>query len=143
MHLADKGKVARIEFARKERHIEVMENGTLYNCNMAMSEKIKQYDKIYELKEKSTFNAFTRTKRMGELMEQFYGRINEEVMKAIARDHGEGETKGRSICQHGKSFSTIASFIAKLKDLKMWISVGAPPCTQEYREFTAEETNPG
>ena len=140
LHLADKNKIARIEFAKKERNIDVIENGTLYNCNMAMSEKIKKYDIVHEVSEKFTYNAFPRTKRMGELMEKYYGRIDEEAMKAIARDHGEGETKSRSICQHVKPFSagleTIGSFIAKPKDLKMWISVGAQPCTQEYEEFT-------
>ena len=73
-------------------------------------------------------------------MGKYYGSIDEEVMKAIARDHGEGATIGRSICQHVKPFSkgieTIGSFIAKPRDLKMWISVGSQPCTQEYKEFT-------
>ena len=140
LHLADMNKVARIEFARKERNVEVIDNGARYNANLAMTDNIKKYDIAHELKEEFTFNAFTRTKRFGELMGKYNGSIDEEVMKAIARDHGEGATKGRSICQHIKPFSkgieTIGSFIAKPRDLKMWICIGAQPCTQEYEEFT-------
>ncbi|NPE09873.1 MAG: hypothetical protein GNW80_16455 [Asgard group archaeon] len=138
MHLADKKKIARIEFTKKESHIEISENGTFYNCNMAMSEKIKKYDKIYSLKEKATNNAFPRTKRMNELLKKFSGSINEDVMKKIASDHGDEDTRNKSICQHHKIFSggivTLTSFIAKPKELKMWISDGTP-CNHEYKEF--------
>jgi len=139
LHLADMDKVARLEFARKERNVEVIENGSRYNANLAMTDNIKKYDIAPELGEENTFNAFTRIQRFKELLEKYNGSIDEEVMKAIARDHGEGATAGRSICQHlkkGKGIETIGSFIAKPKDLKMWIAINAQPCTQEYTEFT-------
>ena len=55
-------------------------------------------------------------------------------MTEIVQDHGEGETRGKGICQHGFNTTTIGFFIARPRDLKMWICFGNP-CKNEYIEF--------
>jgi len=132
---ADKAKAARIEASAEEYDITVIENDAVGCCMRPLSEKMKKYDTTLELDPRMTINAIPRTKRMDELITKHYGSLNTNTMMEIARDHGENETKNKSICQHTFGGVTIGSFIAKPGDLKMWICHGSP-CKNEYEEFT-------
>ncbi len=131
---ADKIKSARIENGVKEYDITIIKDNAIGCCQRPLSEKMKKYDITSEIHPRMTVNAIPRTKRMLELLKYHYGNFDEQVMMDIARDHGEGETLGKGICQHGFSESTINSFIAKPKELKMWMCNGNP-CNNKYEEI--------
>jgi isopenicillin-N N-acyltransferase-like protein len=129
-YLADAEKFMRVECTPAKRIYEVVENGALGNANMVMNEELKPYDAVPELKQ--SFNAIPRTKRMQKLLDRYNGAIDEDVMRAIASDHGAASdgTQGKSICQHAKplryNFQTLVSFIAKPKEKCFWITEGCP-----------------
>jgi isopenicillin-N N-acyltransferase-like protein len=95
---ADKVKAARIEASAEEYDITVIENDAVGCCMRPLSEKMKKYDNTLELDPRMTINAIPRTKRMHELLKIHYGSVDENIMMEIARDHGEGETRGKGIC---------------------------------------------
>jgi len=135
LFFADKTKVARIETVANEYDIKTIQNSVISCCMIPQSEKIKKYDATLDWNPRMTINAIPRTKRMHQLLTKYNGHIDLEVMMTIARDHGEGETKGKSICQHSLGAVTIGSFIAKPQDLKIWMCQGRP-CKKNYTEFT-------
>jgi len=136
--LSDKERTARVEMALCEYDAKVIENGAEGCCMRPSLEKIRKYESTFKIMPQMTVNAIPRTKRMEQLLKRHYGNIDVSVMKEIARDHGEGETKGKGICQHSKfpiGAVTIGSFIAKPRDLRIWLCHGNP-CEHEYEEFT-------
>lgn len=137
-YIVDEHKVARIEWAQEERDVTVIESGFLSNTNRPESEKIKQYEATSDWKENVTLNSRHRQKRMTQLKEKYYGKVDVDVMKAIASDHGEGDTRGKSICQHTLNpigGATVSSLIAKPSEEKVWIS-SYPPCKSGFKEFS-------
>ena len=137
-YIVDEHKVARIEWAQEGRDVTVIESGFLSNTNRPESKKIKQYETTVDWKESVTLNSRHRQKRMAQLREKYYGEIDVNVMKAIASDHGEGNTHGKSICQHSLSpmgGATVSSLIAKPSEGKVWIS-SYPPCKSGFDEFS-------
>jgi predicted choloylglycine hydrolase len=90
-YIVDEHKVARIEWAQQGRDMTVIESGFLSNTNRPESEKIKRYEATSDWKESVTLNSRHRQKRMTQLKEKYYGKIDVDVMKAIASDHGEGK----------------------------------------------------
>lgn len=137
IHLADKEQITRIEYSRNNRDIAFSENGVFSNCNRPSSTVIKDEDITLQMSKKATYNAVERSSRMTELLKKSYGKINTDQMMSIARDHGEGKTSGKGICQHSRSpfgFITITSLIASPSDLRLWVAHGQP-CKNEYKEF--------
>jgi predicted choloylglycine hydrolase len=137
-YIVDTHKVARIEWGRVDHDIEVVENGVLSNTNRPESAKLKQYDATLEWKEFLTVNAVSRQKRMKQLLDRHYGKIDEQVMMSIATDHGEGDTCGKSICQHSflpSGVATVSALIASPGEGKVWIS-GCTPCKTSFQEFS-------
>ena len=131
----DRVKAARIEASAEEYDITMIENDAVGCCMRPLSEKMKKYDTTLEWDARMTVNAIPRTKRMHELLKKHYGSFDKNIMMEIARDHGEGETRGKGICQHDLGAVTIGSFVARPGDLKVWICRGSP-CKHEYEEFT-------
>lgn len=129
-YVVDTTKVARIEWGRDDRDNTVLEDGVLANTNRPESERMSSRDATLEWDSKLTFNALTRQKRMGQLLEEHYGDFDVDTMKAIATDHGAGDTRGRSICQHSlhpMGVATVTSLIAEPTAKRVFIS-GCPPC---------------
>jgi hypothetical protein len=130
----DKQKCVRIEGALQVYDISVMENGVLFNCNRPQSEKIRLYDITMDMPSMQRINADHRTIRMKELIERYQGQIDDETWRKIVSDHGEGATKGKSICQHGFSGATISSWYALPGQLKYWVCRGQP-CKNDYVKY--------
>lgn len=87
-------------------------------------------DATLEWDSKLTFNALTRQKRIGKPPEEHCGDFAADTMKAVATDHGAGDTRGRSICQHSlhpMGVATVTSFIPEPAGSRVFIS-GCPPC---------------
>ncbi|MFC1936047.1 C45 family autoproteolytic acyltransferase/hydrolase [Chloroflexota bacterium] len=136
-YIVDPHKVARVEWAKDERDVTVIESGFLSNTNLPESAKIKKYDATSEWSDRVTYNAPYRHKRMKQLERQYYGDIDVRVMQAISTDHGEGDTLNKSICQHSLTpmgGATVSALIAQPGKLKVWIS-GYPPCKTGFMEF--------
>jgi isopenicillin-N N-acyltransferase-like protein len=124
----------RIEAALQEYHVSVVEDGVLFHCNQPQSAEIKPYDITMEIAPMQRLNADHRTTRMEVLIERYRGRIDDETWKEIASDHGEGVTRGRSICQHGFSGATISSWYAIPSQRKYWVCYGQP-CKYQFVEY--------
>ena len=63
--------------------------------------------------------------------------IDIDIIMDIAKDHGEDETKGKSICQGRKSpmgGTIIGSFAVKPRYLTIWVSHGNL-CVNEYKKI--------
>ncbi len=137
-YIADTEKLLRVECTPEKRVYEVVENGARGHANMVQNEELKPYDAVPELKQ--SFNAVPRTKRMQALLARYDGTIDEDVMRAIASDHGDRDdgTFGKSICQHAKplryNFQTLVSFVAKPREKCFWIADGCP-CRGEMKQF--------
>jgi isopenicillin-N N-acyltransferase-like protein len=130
----DTKKCIRIEAALQESDFSVAEDGLLFHCNQPQSAKIKPYDITMEIAPMQRLNADHRTSRMKELIERYRGRIDDETWRKIASDHGEGVTKGKSICQHGLSGATISSWYAIPSQRKYWVCHGQP-CKSRFVEY--------
>lgn len=136
-YIIDTGKVARIEWAREEREVSVAPSGILSNTNRPETASLMKYDASLEWSPALTVNAVPRQKRMTQLLERHYGNIDIQIMMEIAADHGEGDTRGRSICQHSSTFmgvATVTSLIANPKERRVWIS-GCTPCKTGFDEL--------
>ncbi|MHA1756820.1 MAG: hypothetical protein ACTSVV_08630 [Promethearchaeota archaeon] len=103
-------------------------------CMRPLSEKIKKYYKTLEWNPKMTINAVTRDIRIHELLSKYKGKINLEVMEKIAREHGEGESRNKSIWQNGFNAVTIGSNVASPQEHKIWLSHDGP-CKTKYTPF--------
>jgi isopenicillin-N N-acyltransferase-like protein len=112
LFFVDTKRCIRIEAALQEYDVSVVEDGLLFHCNQPQSTKIKPYDITMEIAPMQRLSADHRTARMKDLIERYRGRIDDETWRQIASDHGEGVTKGKSICQHGFSGATISSCYA-------------------------------
>lgn len=76
-----------------------------------------------------------RLMRAEELLEGV-GKIDEEGIKGVLRDHGsDGEPSDLTICKHGEISSSLRSmiFYPRLKKMKLLYGY---PCQNEYEEFT-------
>ena len=135
LFIVDKYKAARIEFINNRIwNIETMENGCEGICNLPLSININQENRSSVFILEEFLNASYRHKRLQQCLERFKGKMDERIMMKIAQDHGEEETKGRSICQHTHSFfgfQSVWSIIIQPRDLKVWIAKG-PPCKYNY-----------
>jgi hypothetical protein len=136
-YIVDSGKIARIEWAREAREVSIVHSGALSNTNRPETASIMKYDASLEWSPALTVNALPRQKRMAQLLKRHYGNIDAQIMKEIAADHGEGDTRGRSICQHSSTFlgvATVTSLIASPKERRVWIS-GCTPCKTGFDEI--------
>lgn len=68
------------------------------------------------------------------LLRRQRGRIDIDALAAILRDHSHGDGVGSdgTICCHGVSGSTLASFIVDVATRALWVAEGRP-CESEYR----------
>jgi predicted choloylglycine hydrolase len=137
-YIADTEKLMRVECTWEKKVYEIIENGSLGNTNLIMSKELQHMNGASQLKQ--TLNAETRSKRMTELLEIHRGKIDTNIMHAIASDHGEKGTESwkKSICQHPKGFKynykTLVSFIAQPQQKCFWIYEGNP-CKNEVKKY--------
>jgi|GEM_PF-2764904 len=137
-YIADSKKFMRVECTYKEKVYEIVENGSLGNTNMIMSDELQKYNGAPILKK--TLNAEIRSKRMTELLDQYESKIDKKIMHLIASDHGtkDGDSNNKSICQHAKglryNFKTLVSFIAQPKEKCFWIYEGNP-CENRVKKY--------
>ncbi len=137
-YIADSNRFMRVECTYEKRVYEIVDNGSLGNTNVIMSEELQKFNGVPLLKQ--TLNAEIRTKRMIELLDKYEGKIDKDIMQLIASDHGEKgtDTFNKSICQHPKglryNFKTLVSFIAQSKEKCFWIYEGNP-CKKKVKKY--------
>ena len=70
------------------------------------------------------------------LLREHSGTIDVATLQRILRDHSynDGEGSDSTVCCHGASGSTLASFIVDVASRSMWVCEGAP-CECEYDEI--------
>lgn len=70
------------------------------------------------------------------LLRERQGAIDLAALQAILRDHSHGGGQGSdsTVCCHGTSGSTLASFIVDIASRSMWVTEGAP-CQGDYEEI--------
>ena len=131
--VADADDLIRVEYSHRTKSIEKIDNGSFGNTNIPSNEEIRKLDLMQNLPDKKNLNANHRNVRMKHLLSTYDGKIDMAVMYKIASDHGEGTTKDKSMCQHGK-FMTLASFIANPSKREFFIFDG-PPCSSNKYSF--------
>jgi predicted choloylglycine hydrolase len=137
-YIADHNKFMRVECTYEKKVYEIVENGSLGNTNVIMSDELQKFNGVPLLKQ--TLNAEIRTKRMIELLNKYDGKIDKDIMHQIASDHGKKGTESfnKSICQHPKglryNFKTLVTFIAQPKENCFWIYEGNP-CENRVKKY--------
>lgn len=137
-YIADSEKFMRVECTIEKKVYEIVENGSLGNTNLIMSNEIQKYNGASLLKQ--TLNAEIRSKQMIALLDKYESKIDKDIMHLIASDHGKRDTDtyNKSICQHPKglryNFKTLISFIAQPKEKCFWIYEGNP-CENKAKKY--------
>jgi isopenicillin-N N-acyltransferase-like protein len=129
----DAARCIRIEAVLREVDVCSADDGLLFHCNRPQSARLKPYDITMDIRPMQRLNAQHRTRRMKELIARYRGRLDAETWRRIASDHGEGATKGKSICQHSFSGATISSWYAIPSQRTIWVCDGQP-CKNDYVE---------
>lgn len=141
-YIADSEKIMHVESTYEKRVYKIIENGSQGNTNLVTSPELRHLDGSSEMRQ--NLNANFRTIRMNKLLAKYDGRIDVDVMHAIASDHGEkeDETLNKSICQHPKglkyNYKTIVSFIARPREKCFWIYEGCP-CERKVRKYDFQD----
>lgn len=144
-YVVDRQAAARIEWARQEREFTVVENGVLSNTNRPETDRFKKLDATLQWSPSVTVNAVPRQKRMAQLLAQHRGNIDSQIMMDIASDHGQDETKGKSMCQHSVTpagVATVTSMVADPRAGRVWVA-GCTPCKTGFKEFNLLLEEPG
>lgn len=97
-------------------------SGILYRCNHYVLPGLSS------LNNTDYASTFQRYQRIGELVEQQYGKLRFQDMLRIMSDHAHGIN---SICRHGEALGeskTVCSSIAVLEDRELW-TIFDTPCT--------------
>ncbi|MCG8570931.1 MAG: C45 family peptidase [Spirochaetes bacterium] len=138
-YFADSEKFMKVECCPAGRDYDIVKNGTRGTTNMAHSDLARPYNLIPHGLDES-INAVPRQLRMSYLLKKYDGKIDWDIMHAIASDHGdkESDTYYRSMCQHKKilkyNFKTISSFIAVPRKKSFWIFEGNP-CENKVTKY--------
>lgn len=129
-YIADTEKIMHVECTHDKKVYRMIENGSQGNTNLVTSPELRHLDIGHSLKQ--NLNADTRSDRMNQLLSRYDGKIDVEVMHAIASDHGDRKdgTYHKSICQHPKglkyNYKTLVNFIAQPRKKRFWIYEGCP-----------------
>jgi hypothetical protein len=108
----------------------------MQDANLPMDVRFKMADMDFSPIE----SPIRRLKRASFLMDQKRGQITMDTLKAILRDHDNGDPNREgpddfSLCTHGHSSDTLASFIAFPKKKELWYTLDHP-CENEYEKIT-------
>ncbi len=141
-YIADSEKIMHVESTHDKRVYRIIENGSQGNTNFVTSPELQYLDIGHSLKQ--NLNADTRSVRMNKLLSEYDGKIDVDVMHAIASDHGKEEdgTLNKSICQHSRglkyNYKTLVTFIARPKEKCFWIYEGCP-CKNNVRRIDFQD----
>lgn len=138
-YVADQENLLKVEITPQGKDYQEIKNGSSGNTNIATLPKAIALDEAPKLKFNENMNAFFRAERMEKLLKMHNGKIDQQVMKDIASDHGEPgtHTHMKSICQHAKKFKynviTLVSFVAQPREKRFWYSDGNP-CESQFEK---------
>lgn len=133
-YVADGKTFLKAECSSTDRVYDLVTDGVRGTTNIPDVACIKAKDVFESYTDSKNMNARKRHKRMQYLLEKNDGNIDLKVMTCIASDHGgDDETKGKSICQHGK-IKTVVSYIADPSEKKMYIFEGNP-CEKHVKVY--------
>lgn len=134
-YVAEENSFLKVECSSSDRVYDLVMDGVRGTTNIPSVDCIKVKDVFEGYEDKKNMNARHRQKRMDYILNKIDGNIDVESMISIASDHGgDDETKGKSICQHGK-IKTVVSFIADPKEKKMYIFEGNP-CEKNVKVYS-------
>lgn len=113
------------------KKIKVYDNGYHYNGNLPLADELAEYTKLDKLDDIQNYNAVHRHRRLGNLFQQYDGKITEQILYGLISDHGSSEdnTVDQSICVHPentKGIKTCAAFIANPREKFMTVYDGNP-----------------
>lgn len=139
-YVADSEQLLVSEESSFYREIKIYENGYHYNCNLPQVEELKKYDQRGKKDDISFFFAVDRERRLGNLFQQYDGKIDEDILHRFISDHGSDEdsTTNKSICVHPeytKGIKTCCSFIASPKDKTFKVYEGNP-CENKVKKYS-------
>ena len=137
--VADSERFLRMETNSVERDIEVVENGVRWNAMEPQSALLAPLSAISDLSEADTLFSRLRSRRLEELTERSYGRLDPEAVRAILADHGNpnDETHMHSMCLHPKHTQgkqTCASLVALPAARTSWF-YEPNPCRNQHTEY--------
>lgn len=131
--LADaRGEMLGIESISNDFEVIYPENNMLLHTNHYLTERFKNCD----IAAKFIPSSYPRLERVKTLMNDYYGRINPEIIMEIMADH---ENRPNSLCQHFEPaaqppIATVMSLIMVPEDRTIYIAAGNP-CEYEYVRY--------
>ncbi len=143
----ESGNLAVLETTHSRYSVREPKNGILAHTNVYIGETIKDANLPDEVRFKMASLDISpiespkrRYKRIYNLVQQYEGKITEETIKSILRDHDPGHPDEQgpndcSICTHGISSGTLASLIIKPKSREFHV-INTHPCSGEYIKYT-------
>ena len=143
----ESGNLAVVETTHSRFSVREPKNGVLAHTNVYIGETIKDANLPEEIRFKMSSLDISpiespkrRYKRIYSLLEENQGKITEEIIKTILRDHDPSNPNEKgpndcSICTHGLSSGTLASLIIKPKTREFHV-IATHPCSGEYTKYT-------
>jgi isopenicillin-N N-acyltransferase-like protein len=130
------GDIIDVETTANDMEIQFPERGMLTHANYFKTDRFKSTDLAPLL----VPDAYVRSYRLFQLMEQHYGNISVDIMKQLLQDHSNYPN---SICRHpdqkallpiAQIMKTLISIISCPEEQKAYIAYGNP-CESEYVEY--------
>jgi isopenicillin-N N-acyltransferase like protein len=130
------GNIIDVETTTDDLDIQYPGRGLFTHANHFKAERFKSAD----LAPLMLPDAYLRSQRLLQLMEQYHGQLSVDIMKQLLQDHNNHPA---SICRHrnsraplpiGKLMKTVVSIISGLEEQKAYIALGNP-CENEYFEY--------
>ncbi len=139
VYVADSERFLRMETNSVVREIELVDDGIRWNANEPQTATLAPLSAIADLSEANSLFSRNRTRRLSELSDEFYGRLDAESVRSILGDHGDpsDDTHMHSMCMHPKHAAgkqTCASMVALPAERTGWF-FEPNPCRGVSKEF--------
>ncbi|MFW9880826.1 MAG: C45 family autoproteolytic acyltransferase/hydrolase, partial [Candidatus Thorarchaeota archaeon] len=135
------GEVCVIETTSTRHAIRRPKDGILAHTNHYQTEELKDANlpdyvrfKMDDMDINPIESPIRRYKREFELLKQYKGKINFEIIKRILSDHDNREPDDFTVCTHGPAAGTLGSIIVLPTRKEFWVTDNHP-CISEYQKF--------
>jgi len=126
------------EVSTGEATIRRMENKKIVMTNMAVSEKKRKID--FTVQYSTVEHVPGRYRRLMQLQDMFYGKINPELAAQFMGDHIQYTTGLEKVTSCVGVADNVSSMVFSPEDLTLWVAAGhAPVCNNPYIGFNLSE----
>lgn len=134
-----KGDVVVVELSAHKMQVRKPRKGFIYAANSYMTKELRETE--LELNRGITINSLSRHKRLGELLELNFGKINEDIAAQIMGDHFDlNVRRERAIGDIVVQLLNLSSTILSPEEKKFWVAKGrAPVCNSKFVGFHFED----